>query len=102
MAGTVDKIFIPYFRLVSPYRHLFDDSFLLRLSVEIKPEICKLFENLFRPFHMKEHVRIIDENKKLGPAHVICVGGIRFEFFDTRIFRKMKELALGRNKTGNL
>ena len=38
---------------------------------------------------MKEHVRIIDENKKLGPAHVICVGGIRFEFFDTRILRQL-------------
>ena len=38
-----------------------------RLSVEIKPKICKLVKNLFRPFHMKEHVRIIDKNQKSGP-----------------------------------
>ena len=38
------------------------------LSVEIKPKICKLVKNLFRPFHMKEHVRIIDKNKKSGPC----------------------------------
>ena len=32
------------------------------LSVEIKPKICKLVKNLFRPFYMKEHARIIDKN----------------------------------------
>ena len=35
------------------------------LSVEIKPKICKLVKNLFRPFHRKEHVRIIDKNQSV-------------------------------------
>ena len=40
--------------------------FILALGRKKKPKIRKLVKNLFRPFHMKEHVRIIDENKKEG------------------------------------
>ena len=36
------------------------------LSVEIKPEICKVVENLFWLAHMKEHVRIIGQYRKIG------------------------------------
>ena len=32
----------------------------------------KFFKNLFRLFHMEDHVRIIDKNQKVGPAHIIC------------------------------
>ena len=34
------------------------------LSFEIKPEICKVFEILFWPVHVKEHVRIIGQYRK--------------------------------------
>ena len=45
---------------------IFDFHRLDWLSIEIKPEICKLFKNTYRPFHMKEHMRIIDKNQKSG------------------------------------
>ena len=41
--------------------------FILALGRKKKPKIRKLVKNLFRPFHMKEHVRIIDKNQKSGP-----------------------------------
>ena len=38
---------------------------------------------------MKDHVRIIDKNKKVGPAHVVCVDAIHFDFFDSGILRQL-------------
>ena len=35
------------------------------LSFEIKPEICKVVEILFWPVHVKEHVRIIGQCRKI-------------------------------------
>ena len=60
-----------------------------RFSVEIKPEICKLFKNLLRPFHMKEHVRIINENQKSGPHPRYLRRRNPFLFFDSRILRQL-------------
>ena len=48
------------------------------LSVEIKPEICKVVEILFWPVHVKEHVRIIEQYRKIRRIfRRICVGGFQ-------------------------
>ena len=36
------------------------------LLVDIKPEISKVVEILFGPVHVKEHVRIIGQYRKMG------------------------------------
>ena len=41
-------------------------SFQLYFIIEIKPEICKVVENLFWRAHVKEHVRIIGQYRKIG------------------------------------
>ena len=46
--------------------HIYYISFSQWLSVEIKPEIYKVVENLFWLAHMKEHVRIIGQYRKIG------------------------------------
>ena len=75
----------------------------IKIFVQYKKHVITVFEHQQnRHFRIPKYRNVFFEitfrntcpsncsrSKQVGPAHIICVGAIHFEFFDSRVLRQL-------------